>query len=254
MAVKLLSPRIQKDIYAIYGFVRLADEIVDSFHKYEKEALLDELDQSIYRSIEMGISINPIINAFQEVVNRNNIDRSLIEAFMASMRADLYKTHYTTSEEINNYIYGSADVVGLMCLKVFVYGDHEEYNRLKPYAMRLGSAFQKVNFLRDLKQDSDGLNRNYFPHLTGKDLSNDLKEEIINEIEMDFDVAYEGIKQLPLNARMGVFMAYRFYQKLLNKLKRTPASKIKEKRIRVNTVSKFQLLFTSFLRFKLNLL
>ena len=254
LAVKLLSPKIQKDIHAIYGFVRLADEIVDSFHDYDKKALLYDLEMDVHRAIETGISLNPILNAFQDVVNRQKIDLSLIDAFLSSMRADLTKANYQTTSEYQDYIYGSADVVGLMCLKVFVSGDQEAYDQLKRYAMRLGSAFQKVNFLRDLKQDTDGLNRNYFPHISGSPLSNDIKQEIINEIEMDFEVAYEGIQKLPLNSRMGVFMAYRFYQKLLRKLKATPAAHIKEQRIRVNNLSKIQLLITSFVRFKLNLL
>lgn len=254
MAVKMLSPVIQNPIHAVYGFVRFADEIVDSFHDYDQEVLFQEFEIELKNALERRISLNPILNSFQEVVHKYNIDTELINAFMDSMRLDLYKQEYKTKEEYTNYIYGSADVVGLMCLKIFVNGDKEAYQELKHSAMKLGSAFQKVNFLRDIKDDSELLNRNYFPHLSGNVLNTESKELIIAEIEEDFKEAYEGIKELPIEAKFGVYTAYIYYKKLLNKIKRTHAEEIKEKRIRISNPVKFQLLLTSFVNYKLNLL
>lgn len=254
LAVKMLSPKIQNDIYAIYGFVRFADEIVDTFHDHDKEVLLNEFESDLYKSIDRKISLNPILNAFQEVVHKHNIDMSLIEHFMKSMRADLYKHEYQSIEEYEDYIYGSADVVGLMCLKVFVGGDQAQYDELKDPAMKLGSAFQKVNFLRDIKDDTENLHRSYFPHIEGGIIDKKAKELIIAEIDQDFQDAYQGILKLPIEAKFGVYTAYIYYRKLLRKLTATEASEIQEKRIRISNPMKMFLLTKSFVNYKLNLL
>lgn len=255
LAVKMLSPKIRKDIYNIYGFVRFADEIVDSFHAYDKEKLINKFEADYYEAVEDGISLNPIINAFQQTVFQYQISDDLVQSFLKSMKADLYKTEYTTKEEYDSYIYGSADVVGLMCLKVFVNGDTEKYEELKSAAMRLGSAFQKVNFLRDLKDDIDNLDRSYFPNVDFRDFNNESKNQIITEIEEDFEVAFkEGILKLPVEAKFGVYIAFRYYKKLLNKLKKTPSSEIMESRIRISNPMKINLLARSFVKFKLNLI
>ncbi len=254
LAVKMLSPKIQKDIYAIYGFVRLADEIVDTFHDYDKKALLDEFENDLYKAIDRGISLNPILNSFQEVVNKHHIEVELIDHFIKSMRADLYKTEYQSVKEYEDYIYGSADVVGLMCLKVFVQGDQKRFEELKEPAMKLGSAFQKVNFLRDLKDDTEHLHRSYFPHIQGGIIDGVVKDKIIEEIHKDFQDAYTGILQLPMEAKFGVYTAFIYYRKLLRKLTLTKASQIREKRIRISNPMKMFLLTKSFVNYKLNLL
>lgn len=254
LAVKMLSPKIQDDIHAIYGFVRFADEIVDSFHEYDKELLINEFERELDVSLERGISLNPILNSFQHVVKKYGIDYELIHAFMKSMKFDLNKTVYSTTEEYEEYIYGSADVVGLMCLKVFVNGDQQLYDQLKEPAMRLGSAFQKVNFLRDLKADSEELNRVYFPHLEGLGLSEANKAEIIEEIQEDFKAAYIGIKGLPREAKFGVYTAYKYYSKLLNKLVKSDVNAIKQSRIRVSNPMKFALLTKSYFDYKMNMI
>lgn len=254
MAVKMLSPKIQPDIHAIYGFVRFADEIVDSFHDYNKEELFDEFESDLKKAIERKISMNPILNSFQYVVHNYNIEYDLIDAFMKSMRADLHVKDYDSVEAYEEYIYGSADVVGLMCLKVFVNGNEEQYNELKYSAEKLGSAFQKVNFLRDLKDDSELLNRTYFPHLEGQTINSANKEIIIQEIENDFAEAYNGIVKLPIEAKFGVYTAYIYYSKLLKKIKRTAAEELKQKRIRISNPAKVGLLAQSFVNYKLNLI
>ena len=254
LAVKMLSPKIQKDIYAIYGFVRFADEIVDTFHDYEKELLLDEFEADLFRALDRGISLNPILNCFQDVVNRYDIDLDLVRSFLKSMRTDLHKQDYGSVSDYEEYIYGSADVVGLMCLKVFVQGDAEKYEELKAPAMRLGSAFQKVNFLRDLKDDTQNLHRSYFPHIDGTFMDADAKRQIIAEIQEDFDQAYKGILKLPMEAKFGVYTAYIYYKKLLTKLMRTEAEEILQKRIRISNPMKMLLLTKSFVSYKLNLL
>ena len=254
LAVKMLSPKIQRDIYAIYGFVRFADEIVDTFHDYEKELLLDEFEADLFRALDRGISLNPILNCFQDVVNRYDIDLDLVRSFLKSMRTDLHKQDYGSVSDYEEYIYGSADVVGLMCLKVFVQGDAEKYEELKAPAMRLGSAFQKVNFLRDLKDDTQNLHRSYFPHIDGTFMDADAKRQIIAEIQEDFDQAYKGILKLPMEAKFGVYTAYIYYKKLLTKLMRTEAEEILQKRIRISNPMKMLLLTKSFVSYKLNLL
>jgi 15-cis-phytoene synthase len=253
LAVKMLAPSIREDIYNIYGFVRFADEIVDSFHGYQKEQLIQDFETDYYKALESGISLNPILNAFQITVKKNNISDDLVQAFLKSMKMDLVKSEYNTKAEYDDYIYGSADVVGLMCLKVFVQGNQEKYDALKDEAMRLGSAFQKVNFLRDLKDDNLVLNRNYFPGVDLRSFDENSKRMIIDEINEDFRIAREGIKKLPLEAKFGVFTAYVYYKKLLNKLERTPSHKIGTSRIRVSNYSKAGLLAQSFVTYKLRL-
>lgn len=252
LAVRMLSPGIRQDIYNIYGFVRLADEIVDSFHDYDKEALLSRFEEDLQLSLQSGISLNPVLNAFQHTVSKYQIDRELIDAFMHSMRMDLNKKDYHSREEYQAYIYGSADVVGLMCLKVFVHSDPQKYHELKDAAMALGSAFQKVNFLRDLKADYEILQRNYFPDTNLKELDEASKIRIIEEIESDFASGFQGIQALPVEARFGVYTAYRYYRKLLLKLKQTPPLKIKDTRIRVPNYQKFGLLARSYVNYRLN--
>lgn len=254
LAVGMLAPSIRKDIHSIYGFVRFADEIVDSFHGYDKQHLLNQFELEYYNGMINGISLNPIINSFQHTVKKYQINDELVSAFLKSMRMDLHKTAYATTDEYKEYIYGSADVVGLMCLKVFVNGDEEKYNELKDAAMRLGSAFQKVNFLRDLKQDVDVLSRAYFPGVNLKSLTQENKSDIIAEIKEDFDAAYKGIVKLPTEARFGVYTAFIYYKKLLLKLEQTHHSEIIKKRIRVSNPVKIGLLAKSFVTLKLNLL
>ena len=254
LATRLLSENIRKDIYNIYGFVRFADEIVDSFHDYNKTELFNDFSDDLEKALANKIHLNPILNSFQHTFHKYNIDKDLVDSFMKSMRMDLTKKKYSTVKEYKEYIYGSADVVGLMCLKVFVQGDRKLYNKLKNNAMKLGSAFQKVNFLRDLKADKEDLNRTYFPNTKFEKLNESEKNEIINEIENDFKDGLEGIKQLPLDAKFGVFMAYRYYNQLLKKLKKTPATEIINRRIRVPNLKKIELLTRSYVKYQLNLL
>ena len=254
LATKMLSNSIRNDIYNIYGFVRFADEIVDSFHNYNKKELLDKFENELYYALENKISLNPILNSFQKTVHKYNIDFELIQSFMKSMRWDLNKKKYLNKTEFNDYIYGSADVVGLMCLKVFVKGNKSMYNDLRPYAMALGSAFQKVNFLRDLKDDHIGLNRSYFPNLNFDNFDEDAKNVILKEIDGDFKKAVVGIFKLPNSARFGVYTAYKYYLKLLNKLRATPPIKIKSTRIRVPNYQKMNVLARSYVRYRLNIL
>ncbi|MFD1601885.1 phytoene/squalene synthase family protein [Flavobacterium artemisiae] len=253
LAVKMLSPSIREAIYSIYGFVRLADEIVDSFHDFDKESLLNDFEIEYYKAVENGISLNPILNSFQQTVKQNNITDDLIQAFLKSMKLDLSKSTYNTQTEYEDYIYGSADVVGLMCLKVFVKGNEQKYEQLKFEAMKLGSAFQKVNFLRDLKEDNLLLNRNYFPGVDLNNFTEHSKIAIINEIEEDFRIAFEGIIKLPIEAKFGVYTAYVYYKKLLKKLKNTPYYEIGSSRIRVSNYTKAGLLAQSFVTYKLKM-
>lgn len=254
LATKMLCKSIRNEIYNIYGFVRFADEIVDSFHDYNKEELFNKFYEDLEHALKNKISLNPILNAFQHTYHKYGIDRALVDAFMDSMRLDLHKSKYLTEEEYKKYIYGSADVVGLMCLKIFVNGNTEKYEELKGMAMSLGSAFQKVNFLRDLKADFEGLDRTYFPNTDLKNLNEQAKQEIIEDIEADFKKGLQGIKKLPIEAKFGVFMAYRYYRQLLKKLKNTPAFKIKDSRIRVSNPKKIELLMRSYVKYQLNLM
>jgi phytoene/squalene synthetase len=253
-AVKMLAPSIRQDIYNVYGFVRFADEIVDTFHDYDKEVLFEMFEKDLESALQNKISLNPVLNSFQHTVHKYAIPRSMITAFMNSMKLDLYKKEYTTTDEFNDYIYGSADVVGLMCLKVFVNGDEKKFGELEHAAMRLGSAFQKVNFLRDLKTDYEDLNRTYFPNTDLSRLDEHSKDAIIKEIEADFEAGFQGILKLPLEAKFGVYTAYIYYKKLLSKLKKTPSIEIKNTRIRVPDYQKFGLLAKCYVNYRLNLL
>ena len=254
MGTSLLGSDIKRHIYNIYGFVRFADEIVDTFHKFNKKDLLDRFENDLFYAIENQISLNPILNSFQHTVNKNNIEIELINSFIESMRLDLHKSLYETETEYKKYVYGSADVVGLMCLKVFVKGDLKIYNELKTSAMALGSAFQKVNFLRDLKTDSEDLKRNYFPNVDVSNFDEKTKLKIIEEIENDFNNALEGINKLPDDSRLGVYTAYKYYKKLLFKLKRTSSLNIKRIRIRIPNYQKIAVLAKSYLKFHLKLI
>tara|TARA_B110001450_G_scaffold203435_1_gene192908 strand:- start:572 stop:1411 length:840 start_codon:yes stop_codon:yes gene_type:complete len=254
LATKMLGKSIQQDIYNIYGFVRFADEIVDSFQGFQQEELFVDFERQLYDSIQNKISLNPILNAFQNTYHKYNLSIAHVEAFMKSMRADLQKKKYTTIKEYEEYIFGSADVVGLMCLQVFVKGDNAKFELLKEPAMKLGSAFQKVNFLRDLKEDYDELGRTYFPNTNLEDLNESSKKALISEIELDFKNAYNGIIKLPEEAKFGVFVAYRYYKQLLKKIAKTPAEDIKNTRIRVADYKKMELLTRSYVKYQLNLL
>ena len=254
LATRLLSENIRRDIYNIYGFVRFADEIVDSFHDYNKKELFKDFSIDLNKALKNKIHLNPILNSFQHTFHKYDIDISLVDAFMKSMKMDLSKKKYSTVKEFKEYIYGSADVVGLMCLKVFVQGNKKLYLSLKENAMSLGSAFQKVNFLRDLKADKEDLNRSYFPNTSFKNLDEKDKDFIISDIENDFSKGLEGIKNLPIEAKFGVFMAYRYYNQLLKKLKKTPATEIINRRIRVPNLKKIELLTRSYVKYQLNLL
>ncbi len=253
LATKMLHTSIRADIYNIYGFVRFADEIVDTFHDYDKTTLFNKFEQQLKAAITDKISLNPILNAFQHTFHKYKIPYHLVESFMKSMRMDLTKNCYRTDEEYKEYIYGSADVVGLMCLKVFVKGDITKYEQLKKPAMALGSAFQKVNFLRDLKADFEDLNRAYFPHANLEELDEDTKQKIVDEIKADFNFGLSGILQLPSEAKFGVYTAYKYYYKLLQILQRTPSLEIKNARIRVPNYEKFGLLAKSYVNYKLHL-
>ena len=254
LATRLLSKNIRRDIYNIYGFVRFADEIVDSFHDYNKKELFKDFSLDLEKALKNKIHLNPILNSFQHTFHKYDIDINLVDAFMKSMKMDLSKKKYSTVKEFKEYIYGSADVVGLMCLKVFVQGNKKLYLSLKENAMSLGSAFQKVNFLRDLKADKEDLNRSYFPNTSFKNLDEKDKGFIISDIENDFSKGLEGIKNLPIEAKFGVFMAYRYYNQLLKKLKKTPATEIINRRIRVPNLKKLELLTRSYVKYQLNLL
>ena len=250
----LLSKTIRQDIFNIYGFVRLADEIVDTFHEYPKKELLDDFEKELWRSVDNKISLNPILNSFQYTVNKYSIPKGLINSFLDSMKMDLEKTEYKSVEEYKKYIYGSADVVGLMCLKIFVKGSEESFTELSPFAISLGSAFQKVNFLRDLKDDSNVLNRVYFPNVDMNNFNDKAKKEIILEIEKDFANAVKGIAKLPKNSKFAVYIAYRYYNKLLKKLKRTSSENIVKKRIRIHNIQKFAVIARSYVKYQLNLI
>jgi phytoene/squalene synthetase len=253
-AIQLLGSEIRNPIYAIYGMVRLADEIVDTFHEYDKAHLLEDFRNDTFKAIKAGISLNPVLQGFQKVVNRHNIDLALVDAFFDSMKQDLVKSEYVTEPELTNYVYGSAEVVGLMCLYIFCKGNEKNYNDLKDYAKALGAAFQKVNFLRDLQSDIDDLNRFYFPELKTKGFTEDIKLKIEKDIEADFRSGYEGIKRLPINSRFGVYVAYRYYMALFKKLKKTNSSTILEKRVRIPNHIKMVIVVKAGLRSQLNLI
>ncbi|MAR63148.1 MAG: phytoene synthase [Flavobacteriaceae bacterium] len=254
LATKMLAKSIRQDIYNIYGFVRFADEIVDTFHDYDKKELLNRFIDELNFSLKNKISSNPILNSFQYTVNKYKIDYELIDSFLKSMKMDLKKIKYNSEKEYKEYIYGSADVVGLMCLKVFVSGNEDSYKKLKPNAMALGSAFQKVNFLRDLNADYHDLNRTYFPNLDFKNFDEQSKMLIMKDIESDFKKALKGIYELPNNSKFGVYAAYKYYKRLLIKLKKTSYMKIKNERVRVPNYQKVDVLARSYVRYRLNIL
>ena len=253
MGIKAFDKKYRPPIYAIYGFVRFADEIVDTFHNFDKATLLDRFRQETYQAIEERISLNPVLQAFQETVHEYNIEMELIDAFLDSMEMDLHFSEYEDGL-YKKYIYGSAEVVGLMCLRVFVGGKEEAYQALKEPARALGSAFQKINFLRDMASDFDDRGRVYFPGVDFTNFTNEDKLAIEADIKADFDFAYTGIVQLPKGVRFGVYLAYVYYTKLFKKIKNAPASQVTEERIRVPDTRKVMLLFSSALRNSLNLL
>lgn len=249
LGILALNPSIRSAIYAIYGYVRLADEIVDSFHDYDKEKLLKRLKIETENALQEGISLNPILQSFQETVSRYKIDKTLIDQFLHSMEMDLQKIDYN-SDLFNEYILGSAEVVGLMCLQVFTNGDKEKYEELKPYAMKLGSAFQKVNFLRDLKDDYQVLGRTYFPNVDMCLFDNYVKSQIEKEIEEEFNEALIGIKKLPNSSMFGVYLAYKYYLSLFHKIKRKSSKEILNKRVSVSNPKKAFVAVKSYIRYK----
>jgi phytoene/squalene synthetase len=252
-AIKLLHPSLRTPIFNIYGFVRLADEIVDTFHQHNKETLLVEFKAETYAAIERRISLNPILNSFQLTVNRYGISHSLIDAFFKSMEMDLSKASYDC-DGYKEYIYGSAEVVGLMCLHVFCEGDNSMYEKLKPSAQLLGAAFQKVNFLRDVKADYEQLSRTYFPEVDFKNFTPAMKHQIEEEIALDFSGAYKGIIELPIKARFGVYVAYKYYLSLFKKIRQTAPANILEQRIRIPNYSKFFIVAKAGVRSQFNIL
>jgi phytoene synthase len=253
LGILALKPSIRSAIYAIYGYVRLADEIVDSFHGYDKEKLLKRLKTETYNALEEGISLNPILQSFQDTVNKYQIDIELIEQFLHSMEMDLQQIDYN-SDLYKEYIFGSAEVVGLMCLQVFTDGNKQKYEELKPYAMKLGSAFQKVNFLRDLKDDYQTLGRTYFPNIEMNIFDNNVKIQIEQEIEQEFAEALVGIKKLPASSKFGVYLAYKYYLLLFKKIKRKSSNEILNNRVRVPNPEKAFVAVKSYVRYKIAVL
>jgi phytoene/squalene synthetase len=251
LGIYFLHNRLHNDIYAIYAFVRLADEIVDSFEGFNKQMLLQKFKEETFEAIDKRISVNPILNSFQHTVHKYNIDPYLINTFMKSMEMDLEKLNYT-DEKYNEYILGSAEVVGLMCLLIFAEGNCSVYEELKPYAMKLGAAFQKVNFLRDMKDDYNILGRIYFPNVNVNDFNANEKKLIEHEIEDDFKIALEGIKKLPSSSKGGVYLAYVYYNSLFRKIKKLPPNKIFTSRIRLNNRKKISLMINSVMVNKMN--
>lgn len=253
LGIRFLSPEIRNPIYAIYGFVRFADEIVDTFHDYDKNALFERFREDTYLAIDQRISLNPILNAFQNAYHKYNIDRSHVDTFLRSMEMDLYESEHDR-ESFDAYVLGSAEVVGLMCLRVFTQGDGNMYDMLYPHARSLGAAFQKINFLRDLHADFKLLGRAYFPGLEVTEFDDETKRVIEKEIEADFAHALEGIVKLPKNARLGVYVAYVYYYRLFKKIQALPSNKVLEERIRINNKKKVALFIGSYFKHRLNLI
>lgn len=253
-ASNLFNKSIKSHIFNIYGFVRFVDEIVDTFHDYDKEYLLAKFESDCYYALQTGISMNPVIHAFQDTVRMFDIPHEYIRAFLNSMKYDLKRTDYKSKQEFEDYIYGSADVVGLMCLRIFCGKDSALFDELKVPALKLGSAFQKVNFLRDLKDDIENLGRNYFPQLTNNKLTENAKTSIISDIENDFNIAMVGIKKLPRNSKLAVFVAYEYYFVLLKKIKKTKVQVIMSNRIRISNFMKILLILKSIIKYKLKLI
>lgn len=254
IAISFLNREIRNAIYSIYGFVRFSDEIVDTFHEYDKKELLRKFENDYYEALRDGISLNPVLHSFQCIVKKYNIPDELIQAFLKSMKADLIKNGNYNKPEIDEYIYGSAEVVGLMCLKVFVAGDEILYSELKSPAMKLGSAFQKVNFLRDLKNDVENLNRSYFPEFDINTFNDTVQNKIITDIESDFSSSLPGIKKLSKNSKLPVLIAYFYYLNLLHKIRKTRPDKLIKTRIRVSDFKKVFLLIKAYLTVKLNII
>lgn len=240
-ASTLFQPEIRQHIYNIYGFVRFADEIVDTFHGFDKAQLMDEFEQSYRSALQHGISLNPILHSFCLTQKEKNIPQHLVDAFLHSMKMDLGEIKDLNDEKYSEYIYGSAEVVGLMCLKVFVNGNVDDYNKMKPYAQSLGAAFQKINFLRDISADFNDLNRTYFPNVDFRKFSEADKKEIEKDIAKDFEHAFTGIKMLPISSRIAVFMAYKYYINLFKKIRRTRPELLLTKRISVSNARKIYL-------------
>ena len=253
MGIRLFHKRFRAPICGIYGFVRFADEIVDTFHDFPKEDMLRRFREDTWRAIDERISLNPVLHAFQQVVHRYGIDRDLIEAFLHSMEMDLTNSAYDPAG-YEEYIYGSAEVVGLRCLRVFCEGDDEKYQRLKYPARRLGAAFQKINFLRDIRSDYDERGRIYFPGVDFRRFTNEVKRDIEADIKADFDAALEGIRRLPEGTRFGVYLAYKYYTHLFAKIKNAPAQRVAQERFRLSDKRKVYLLFSSAVRHRLNFL
>jgi phytoene synthase len=253
LGIKAFDADYRYPIYAIYGFVRFADEIVDTFHEYDKVRLICNFRSETFKAIEEGISLNPVIHSFQQVVNRYGIDHQLIDAFLRSMEMDLDQKVYD-GDGYNAYIYGSAEVIGLMCLRVFANNDDDLYHVLLPQARSLGAAFQKVNFLRDIRSDFEERGRTYFPGVDFNNFTEQVKLNIQANIQSDFDAAFAGIKQLPVGTRLGVYIAYTYYLQLFKKIKNTPANVIMQKRIRVSDTCKIGLYVKAVLQQKLNVI
>jgi phytoene/squalene synthetase len=251
MGIKLLDKNIHDAIFSIYGFVRLADEIVDTFHDYPKSEMLQEFKEETYKALDRKISVNPILHAFQMVVNKYSIDRDLIDKFLLSMEQDLNDIQYS-SVGYKEYIVGSAEVVGLMCLKVFVNGDNDLYFKLEEPARKLGAAFQKINFLRDVKADYQELGRTYFPGVDLEKFTTDEKLKIEEDIQDDFECALEGIIKLPSSSRLGVYVAYRYYFSLFKKIKKVSSDRLMEERIRVPNTKKLLITFKSMFQNQFN--
>jgi phytoene/squalene synthetase len=254
LATSLLERDKRKAIYAIYGFVRLVDEIVDSFHGYDKPFLLSNLNEQLQYALDNGISTNTVLAAFTDTVKKYSISTEHIHAFMESMKYDLTKTEYASTEELNRYIYGSADVVGLMCLKVFCNGNQALYDKLEYSAQRLGSAFQKVNFLRDLKEDNKELGRTYFPEIINNQFDKISKRLIEQSIEKDFKDAWIGVKQLPGRSKLAVGLAYFYYKTLFDKIKTTNPEQILLERVRINNLRKYFILVKVSVLYKTKLI
>jgi len=253
LGIRLFDKRFRDPVYAIYGFVRFADEIVDTFHDYPKQTLLERFREDTYRAITERISLNPVLHSFQQVVHQYNIERELIDAFLQSMETDLYESSFDKAA-YDRYIYGSAEVVGLMCLRVFCEGDRAKFELLREPARRLGAAFQKINFLRDIKSDYDERGRTYFPDVDFNQFDHSAKARIEADIQADFDAALEGIRRLPAGTRFGVYLAYKYYTQLFAKIKNAPAQHIARERFRVSDKRKIYLLFSSALRHQFNFL
>ena len=250
MATSFFDKETGEAIASIYGFVRFADEIVDTFHDYDKKYLLEKLESDYYDAVKQGISLNPVLQSFLKTTATYKIADEHIQAFLTSMKNDLIKNHYDNKNDSDHYIFGSAEVVGLMCLKVFCNGDERLYNELEKPAMKLGSAFQKVNFLRDLKRDVEELNRNYFPEINQNTFDEETKLMVITDIETDFKTALPGLKKLPGRSKLAVLVAWLYYNNLLKKIKRIPATQIIQSRIRISNARKICLLLKAMILYK----